>query len=105
MIAAENLQTIITVFAIEFLWFVLVSAVVHHTQPWYQKRHLTIVPVFASVVSVGITMMTLARVVPVELTWREYEYLTVLAFLVSFVPVAIQQGIRKVINGAHREHL
>jgi hypothetical protein len=105
VIAAENVSTIITVFAIEFVWFILVSVAVHYTQPWYQKRHLTIVPVFISVVSVGVTMMALARQVPVELTWREYEFLTVLAFTVSVVPVAIQQGIRKVINGAHREYL
>lgn len=105
MIAAENLPTIITVFTIEFVWFMLVSVAVHYTQPWYQKRHLTIVPVFISVVSVGVTMMILARQVPIELTWREYEYLTVLAFLVSFVPVALQQGIRQVVNGTHREYL
>jgi hypothetical protein len=102
---AANMPTIVTVFIVQFFWFVLVSLVVHYTQPWYQKHNLTIVPVFISVLSVGITMMVLARLVPVELHWREYEYLTVIAFTVSFVPVGIQQGIRKAINGLHRDYL
>jgi hypothetical protein len=98
------LSTLLTAYGLEFIAFCGYALLIHHVQPWYQKRHLTIIAVMLGILGAGSVPMTLVRRYP-TMSGQEYEDLTVAAFWVSFVPMAAQQALRSVINGSRRSTL
>jgi hypothetical protein len=97
-------RTLLTAYGLEFVAFSLYALVIHRTQPWYQKHHLTIVTVMLGIIGAGSVPMTLVRRYP-TMSAQEYEDITVGAFWVSFVPMAMQQALRSAINGTRRDKL
>jgi hypothetical protein len=97
-------RVLLAAYGLECLGFGLYAVLIHHAQPWYQKRHLTIIAVLLGVLGTAAVPIALVRRYP-AMSAQEYEAITVGAFCVSFMPMAVQQTLRSLVNGSQREQL